>query len=156
MEKRGISEEILKKFGIGYADDRWDSLFGYLTGLGYPAEKMLKLGLISVSKGKYYDKYRNRVMIQNIDASDAAGARIIELIKNGISVYSAHTSFDSAMEGNNTYTARKIGLRNIRRPMNDPDSMPGIIGDLPEEMTLIELCDHGRFRSCYNSSGKLC
>jgi len=81
-------------------------------------------------------------MIQNIDASDAAGARIIELIKNGISVYSAHTSFDSAMEGNNTYTARKIGLRNIRRPMNDPDSMPGIIGDLPEEMTLIELCDH--------------
>jgi len=69
MEKRGISEEILKKFGIGYADDRWDSLFGYLTGLGYPAEKMLKLGLISVSKGKYYDKYRNRVMFPIINTS---------------------------------------------------------------------------------------
>ncbi|MCI2061173.1 MAG: Nif3-like dinuclear metal center hexameric protein [Eubacteriaceae bacterium] len=80
-------------------------------------------------------------MIQKIDASEALGARITELIRSGISVYSAHTSFDSAMEGNNTYTARKIGLRNIRRPMNDPESMPGIIGDLPGEMTLIELCD---------------
>ncbi|MCI2061170.1 MAG: DNA primase [Eubacteriaceae bacterium] len=69
MEKRGISEEILKKFGIGYADDRWESLFDYLTGLGFPAEKMIKLGLISQSKGKYYDKYRNRVMFPIINTS---------------------------------------------------------------------------------------
>lgn len=62
MKERGIHPDILNKFGIGYADDRWDSLYQYLTGLGFEKDKLLQLGLISVSKGKCYDKFRNRVI----------------------------------------------------------------------------------------------
>lgn len=62
MVNRGISHETLNKFGIGYADDSWDSLYKHLTGMGFKKEKLLELGLISESKGKYYDKFRNRVM----------------------------------------------------------------------------------------------
>lgn len=67
MLGRGFSEDVLKKFGVGYADPRWDSLLHYLEEKGYPGEKMLELGLISSSKGKYYDRFRNRVIfpIQN-------------------------------------------------------------------------------------------
>lgn len=62
MKGRGIEPEILNKFGIGYADEKWDSLFRHLTAMGYPKEKLVELGLISQSKGKYYDKFRDRVM----------------------------------------------------------------------------------------------
>ena len=62
MINRGIDHETLNKFGIGYADENWDSLYKHLTGMGFKKEKLLELGLISESKGKYYDKFRNRVM----------------------------------------------------------------------------------------------
>ena len=62
MINRGIDHETLNKFGIGYADEKWDSLYNHLTGMGFKKEKLLELGLISESKGKYYDKFRSRVM----------------------------------------------------------------------------------------------
>lgn len=80
MINRGIDHETLNKFGIGYADDRWDSLYNYLTGLGFKKEKLLELGLISESKGKYYDKFRSRVMFPIINTSGKIigfGGRII-------------------------------------------------------------------------------
>lgn len=81
-------------------------------------------------------------MIQKIDAGEALGARILSLINAGISVYSAHTSFDSAMEGNNKYIAELMKLRNIRRPVSEPDNTIGVIGEFETPMTLIEACDH--------------
>ncbi len=62
MKNRGISDETLNKFGIGYADGRWDSLYGHLKGLGITEEKMMELGLISKSKDRYFDKFRDRVI----------------------------------------------------------------------------------------------
>ncbi|MCI7303483.1 MAG: DNA primase [Clostridiales Family XIII bacterium] len=80
MKNRGITPEILNKFGIGYADDKWDSLYRYLTGLGFKKEKLLELGLISQSKGKYYDKFRDRVMFPIMNTSGKVigfGGRIV-------------------------------------------------------------------------------
>ncbi|MEG0291220.1 MAG: DNA primase [Anaerovoracaceae bacterium] len=64
---RGLTKETLHTFGIGYADSSWDSLYKFLKSKGYSEENMMKLGLISFSKGKYFDKFRNRVIfpIQN-------------------------------------------------------------------------------------------
>ncbi len=69
MKRRGISPAILKKFGIGYADEKWDSLYQYLLSQGIETKIMLELGLISESKGKYYDKFRNRVIFPIINTS---------------------------------------------------------------------------------------
>lgn len=67
VAKRGLTKETLHEFGIGYADGEWNSLYNHLKSKGYDEKIMLKLGLISTSKGKYYDKIRNRVIfpIQN-------------------------------------------------------------------------------------------
>ncbi len=62
MIKRGLSAQTLHTFGIGYADAQWDSLYRFLKGKGYSEDVMLKLGLISQKNGKYYDKFRNRVI----------------------------------------------------------------------------------------------
>ena len=69
MKNRGISPAILKKFGIGYADEKWDSLYQYLKSQGVDVKVMVELGLVSESKGKYYDKFRNRVMFPIINTS---------------------------------------------------------------------------------------
>ncbi|HBM81322.1 MAG TPA: DNA primase [Clostridiaceae bacterium] len=63
FKNRGISSDIVKKFGLGYALNSWDSLNKYLTDKGYKTDLMEKAGLIiKKSDGKYYDRFRNRVM----------------------------------------------------------------------------------------------
>ena len=69
MKNRGLDDAILKKFGIGYADEKWDSLYTYFKNKGVDEKILLELGLISESKGKYYDKFRNRVMFPIINTS---------------------------------------------------------------------------------------
>ena len=69
MKKRGIRPEILKKFGIGYADENWDSLYRYLKSHGVDDKKMLDLSLISSKSGKCYDRFRNRVMFPIINTA---------------------------------------------------------------------------------------
>lgn len=69
MRGRQIEPRILKKFGIGYADGQWDSLLRYLRSQGVSDKMMLELGLVSQSRGKIYDRFRNRVMFPIINTS---------------------------------------------------------------------------------------
>ncbi|MGI6206082.1 MAG: Nif3-like dinuclear metal center hexameric protein [Anaerovoracaceae bacterium] len=73
--------------------------------------------------------------IGNIRDDDPEGAQVIKLIQNGISVYSAHTSFDSAAHGTNQDLAEKLGLIDIV-PMypdeTDPDAGMGRYGHYSE------------------------
>ena len=61
---RGIKEETIKKFGLGYANDSWNNLMFYLRRKGISDEVLEEAGLISVNKekGTKYDRFRNRVM----------------------------------------------------------------------------------------------
>lgn len=77
---RGISIETIKAFGLGYADGEWHSLMDHLLSKGYDQKTLLTLGLISESKGRYYDKFRDRVMFPIINTSGKVigfGGRII-------------------------------------------------------------------------------
>jgi DNA primase len=67
MAGRGISDAVLKRFGVGYADGEWDSLYKHFADKGVDEKLLLELGLISSSKGRRYDKYRNRVMFPIIN-----------------------------------------------------------------------------------------
>lgn len=67
MKKRGIDISTLKKFGVGYADSQWDSLYNHFKDKGVDVKLLIELGLISESKGKYFDKYRNRIMFPIIN-----------------------------------------------------------------------------------------
>ncbi len=62
VKKRNLLPETILKFGIGYADATWNSLYKHLKNKGYEEKHMMELGLISQSKGKYFDKFRNRLI----------------------------------------------------------------------------------------------
>lgn len=67
MTKRGLDAVTLRKFGIGYADEEWDSLYKYFVDLGTNTDILVELGLVTKSKDRYYDKFRNRIVFPIIN-----------------------------------------------------------------------------------------
>ena len=73
-----------------------------------------------------------------IDYNDYPGRYIHDAIKLGISVYSAHLSFDFAEKGNNAYLAELLGLVNVAAGSLEK----AWTGDLPEAMDFSQACRH--------------
>ncbi|WP_195979930.1 DNA primase [Clostridium butyricum] len=81
--KRGIREEVIKRFGLGYAQDRWHDLIMYLKKKGFNENLLLEAGLIlkSEKKGNTYDRFRNRVMFPVFDVRGKVigfGGRVLD------------------------------------------------------------------------------
>ena len=70
LTKRGLSEETITAFGLGYSNKHSDDLYRYLKTNGYTDELLVKAGLISASEKGVYDKFWNRVMFPIMDANN--------------------------------------------------------------------------------------
>ena len=66
--------------------------------------------------------------LKSVDPADPTAGAVIEAVRCGVAVYSAHTSADKAEGGVSFAMARKLGLRNVRALI--PGGF-GAIGDLP-------------------------
>ena len=66
---RGIRQDTIKRFGLGYAKDSWNSLLFHLRKLGFNDNILLEAGLVLTSEktGNKYDRFRNRVMFPVFD-----------------------------------------------------------------------------------------
>ncbi len=70
LKGRGLSEETIKAFGLGYSNKYSDDLYRYLRGKGYKEDMIRQAGLISTDeKHGAYDKFWNRVMFPIMDAN---------------------------------------------------------------------------------------
>jgi len=72
---RGIKEESIKKWRLGYAPDVWQGLADFLFSRGYQHEEIKKAGLgLSSEKGSFYDRFRGRIIFPIFDLnSQVAG-----------------------------------------------------------------------------------
>lgn len=69
LQERGLSEEIIKKFRLGYAPDGWNHAEDFLTSKGFDNDIVAQTGtIIKSDKGSYYDRFRNRIMFPISDA----------------------------------------------------------------------------------------
>jgi DNA primase len=67
---RELSEETIKKFGLGYAGKYRDELYRYLKNEGYGDEVLRESGLITFDEARgVYDKFFNRVMFPIMDVN---------------------------------------------------------------------------------------
>ena len=64
LMKRGLKEETIKEWKIGYAPSTWDSLCNYLIGLGYERKDIIDAGLASE---KFFDRFRSRIIFPICD-----------------------------------------------------------------------------------------
>ena len=65
---RGLSQQTVARFGLGFAPNEWSSLLDAMTKKGYSREELLDAGLaVKSQKGGVYDRFRNRLMFPIID-----------------------------------------------------------------------------------------
>ena len=63
FHQRGMSDEIIKTFGLGYCKDQWSDFTDHARQNGYSDQVLDKTGLtIFKEDGKTYDRFRGRVM----------------------------------------------------------------------------------------------
>ena len=66
LKKRGLSGDIAKRFGIGYAPDEWQNLAAAFTD--YDGPMLASAGLVKQKEdGKRYDVFRGRIMFPIVD-----------------------------------------------------------------------------------------
>ncbi len=84
--QRGLTEETINDWQLGYSHDAWDSLYKFLkarplSGQKYTDEEIFLAGLITKKEGGrgYYDRFRDRIMFPIWDTNNnliAFSARI--------------------------------------------------------------------------------
>lgn len=81
-KKRQLSDDTMRKFGLGFAPNSWDSLIKYLLNKGYTEDELKMSGLVTVNNsGHLMDKFRNRVIIPIFDINNkviAFGGRVLD------------------------------------------------------------------------------
>ena len=83
---RGIKEETIKKWRLGYAPDAWQGLSDFLVGRDYKREEIEKAGLCLKSErtGNHYDRFRGRIIFPIFDLSSQPvgfGGRVFKQTK---------------------------------------------------------------------------
>jgi len=80
--KRGISEESIKKWRLGYSPDTWQGLANFLTFRNYKQEEIEKAGLaLTNERGSFYDRFRGRIIFPIFDLNSQVigfGARVFK------------------------------------------------------------------------------
>ncbi|MBU4216960.1 DNA primase [Candidatus Parcubacteria bacterium] len=76
LEKRGLTEDTIEEWQVGYSQDSWDDLINILKERGFKDEEIFASGM-SVKKeetGRYYNRFRGRIMfpINDVNANTVA------------------------------------------------------------------------------------
>jgi DNA primase len=74
--KRSLSDEIVKRFELGYSFNKMDGVYNYLKNQGYHIDSMTASGLIGSSEtgDRHYDRFRGRLIFPILnDKGETAG-----------------------------------------------------------------------------------
>ncbi|MGD9329138.1 MAG: DNA primase, partial [Cyclobacteriaceae bacterium] len=85
FKERGFTDDIIRKFELGYSLDQWDAFYKEAIEKKYDESTIEKAGMIIKKDQKVYDRFRNRVIfpIHNLTGKPLAfGARILTNEKN--------------------------------------------------------------------------
>ncbi|MBI4823882.1 MAG: DNA primase [Nitrospirae bacterium] len=62
LKSRGLKDDTISRFSLGYAHPGWHQLYEHLKGRGFPESLMLQSGLLSTGPKGVYDNFRARIM----------------------------------------------------------------------------------------------
>ncbi len=89
VEQRGLRQETLRRFEIGYAPEGWDVTLNVLQEQGYRRDELVQAGLVVVrDDGGVYDRFRDRLVIPIRDSrGHVAGFGARGLAKDAVPKY---------------------------------------------------------------------
>ncbi|MDA2937797.1 DNA primase [Acidobacteria bacterium AH-259-A15] len=103
LRDRQISAETLKQFSIGYAPSG-QRLLDELRKQGFTVEEALTCGLVKEGdSGRYYDKFRNRIMFPIRDLSGRSIAFGGRILREGLPKYLNSPETTLYRKGNNLF-----------------------------------------------------
>lgn len=62
LKKRGLSQQVIDQFDLGFAPDGWNSLVNHLGKEGISPDTLVGVGLASRGKSRVYDRFRSRII----------------------------------------------------------------------------------------------
>ncbi len=81
VKARGLSDEIIKIWGLGYAPGGWDTLIKHFSKTGFQVSELNDAGLLTKrDDGSTYDRFRDRLMFpirNNLGKMTGFGARAL-------------------------------------------------------------------------------
>jgi DNA primase len=81
LRQRGLTDDALESFEVGFAPDAWEACVNHLTERGYSRDEMSQAGMVSErDSGGVFDRFRNRIMLPIRDAQGRMagfGARVM-------------------------------------------------------------------------------
>ncbi|MDR2686218.1 MAG: DNA primase, partial [Oscillospiraceae bacterium] len=85
LDRRRLTPQLVRHFGLGYAPEGWSGLLDHMRARGYSPEELADANLVTRSerngRTSYYDRFRNRVMIPILDLRGnviAFGGRVLD------------------------------------------------------------------------------
>ena len=87
FRSRGIRDDIIEKFQLGYAPQRRDALYTAATAKGYKKEYLVKTGLCIENERGAYDRYSGRAIFPWLNVSGkvvAFGGRVLDSRTKGV------------------------------------------------------------------------
>lgn len=84
FKERGLTDDTIRRFGLGFAPDSFHALTDYMLKLGYTKDELVFANLARRStknESNIYDNFRNRVMFPIIDVKGnviAFGGRVMD------------------------------------------------------------------------------
>ncbi|MBR7059430.1 MAG: DNA primase [Neisseriaceae bacterium] len=79
LRNRGLNAEIVSRFSLGYAPAQWQALQNIFDD--YPSKDLISSGMVLEKEGRYYDRFRDRIMFPIRDVTGqvvAFGGRILD------------------------------------------------------------------------------
>ena len=67
LARRGVSEEAVKRFRMGYAHDRWDNILNWAKSKKHDPNLLEKGGLVIAGDKGHYDRFRGRLIFPICD-----------------------------------------------------------------------------------------
>ncbi|HEX6228481.1 MAG TPA: DNA primase [Solirubrobacterales bacterium] len=97
LAERGLGEEVLRDFGVGYAPSAWDTVLVRGQRAGFRVEELRRVGLAQRGRGGgEYDRFRSRIMFPIRDRrgrTQGFGGRAMRSDQGAKYVNTAETDF---------------------------------------------------------------
>lgn len=67
LQQRGLTQQSIEQFGLGYAPQSWDGLIKYLHSHGVSPQEGLDAGVLMEREGRFFDRFRHRLTFPILD-----------------------------------------------------------------------------------------
>lgn len=114
-DTRGLTDDTINKFALGYSDIYKDDLYRYMRSKGYTDEQLKQSGLVDISeRDGGVDKFWNRAMIPILDINGKVIAFGGRVLGDGKPKY-INTSDTAVFDKSHTLFAMNIARRSRRK-----------------------------------------